>query len=228
MIAGAGTGKTRTLVYRVAYLVESGLNPRNILLLTFSRRAARQMMKRASGILDNRCLNVSGGTFHAFANNVLRQFSHHIGFEKGFTIADRADAEDMIGSIRAEIGVAKKDKRTPLKKTICAVLSKGVNTGMSYEKIITRDYPQFIESLNLFCSLAEAYKSFELARGIMDYDDLLVNLKELLLNHHEIRRGLSWNSRFIMVDEYQDTNRLQAEIVSLLASEHENIRLCFR
>ena len=129
VIAGAGSGKTRTLIYRMARLVEDGATPEQVLLLTFTRKAAGEMLRRASHILDERCGHVSGGTFHSFANQVLRRYGKHVGFTENFTILDRKDAEDVAGFVRNQMGFYKKDKRFPRKDTIADIISKSTNKG---------------------------------------------------------------------------------------------------
>ena len=128
VIAGAGSGKTKTLVYRVARLIESGVAPESILLLTFTRRSAQEMLRRASGILDTRCDHVSGGTFHSFSNLILRRYGKSLGYSEQFTILDRSDSEDLINMIRKDMGFSKMDKRFPKKNTLLDILSKSVYT----------------------------------------------------------------------------------------------------
>ncbi|KAF0120443.1 MAG: DNA helicase II / ATP-dependent DNA helicase PcrA [bacterium] len=223
VIAGAGSGKTRTLVYRVARLVEEGIKPEHILLLTFTRKAAQEMLRRASEILDERCGKVSGGTFHSFANTILRRYANLIGFNNNFTILDRGDSEDVINLIRAQFGFHKKESRFPRKQAVTNVISKSINKGCSIEDVLIEDYPQFLENSNDLQKIYEEYKRYKKAKSIMDYDDLLIYLKILLQENDDIRAKLSNFYRFIMIDEYQDTNRLQANIARLLASEHQNI-----
>ncbi|HWO43114.1 MAG TPA: UvrD-helicase domain-containing protein, partial [Candidatus Eisenbacteria bacterium] len=127
IVAGAGTGKTRTLVFRVAHLVDIGVDPRSILLLTFTRRAAEEMLRRAAALIDNRCSQVAGGTFHSFANLVLRQFGPRIEIAPSFTIMDRSDSEDALQLLRAELGLSHKDKRFPRKQTVAEIFSMAVN-----------------------------------------------------------------------------------------------------
>jgi len=223
VIAGAGTGKTRTLVYRVAKLVESGINPESILLLTFTRRAANEMLRRASSILDERCSKVAGGTFHSFANTILRKYAGLIGFNTNFTILDNSDAEDAINVIRTQLGFHKKEKRFPKKATIRKVISKSINKSCTIELVVKEDYPQFIVNLSDLQKINEHYKQYKKAKSIMDYDDLLVYLKILLEENNVVRTRLSNFYKYILIDEYQDTNKLQARIACLLASEHQNI-----
>ncbi|HMO18352.1 MAG TPA: ATP-dependent helicase [Oligoflexia bacterium] len=222
-IAGAGSGKTRTLIYRVAYLIENGTPPENILLLTFTRKAANEMMRRASSLLDDRCRKIRGGTFHGFSNSILRRFAEEAGLEPNFNIIDRGDAEDLLNLVRTDTGVAKEDTRFPKKKTLLEVFSKSVNTGKSIHEILTIEYPQFEELSGTINKLYEDYQKVKRARAVLDYDDLLVELKLLLTCNKEVRARLSRELKYIMIDEYQDTNQLQADIGGLLASEHGNI-----
>lgn len=223
VIAGAGTGKTRTLIYRMAYMVENKIDPQSILLLTFTRKASEEMMRRASTILDERCKRVSGGTFHSFANSILRKYALYIGMPPNFTIVDRSDAEDIINIIRTEMGLNKKDRRFPRKKTILDMISKSINKCMPVDDIIFQYYSQYKEDINDILKVSEQYERFKKEKLVMDYDDLLINLKKLLENNDELRKKISNTYKYIMVDEYQDTNRLQAEITILLASEHHNV-----
>ncbi|MCH8054562.1 MAG: ATP-dependent helicase [Deltaproteobacteria bacterium] len=223
VIAGAGTGKTRTLVYRVAHLVEIGVDPRSILLLTFTRRAAEEMLRRASLLNDNRCAKVAGGTFHSFANGILRQYGRKIGLSPAFTIMDRPDSEDVIQLLRTEMGLNTKERRFPRKHTVAEIYSMALNKQWTIPDLIERDYPHLYDSLEELLQLYERYVEYKSGKTLLDYDDLLIKLKELLSDHEEVRRRLSDTYRFIMVDEYQDTNHLQARIIRLLAATHDNV-----
>lgn len=223
VIAGAGTGKTRALVYRVARLIETGVDPRSILLLTFTRRAAEEMLRRASLLIDSRCAKVAGGTFHSFANSILRHYGRKIDLSPAFTIMDRPDSEDVIQLMRTEMGLNTKEKRFPRKQTVAEIYSMALNKQRTIPDLIERDYPHLYDWLEDLLKLYERYVDYKKNKSLLDYDDLLINLKELLAGHEEVRRRLSETYRFIMVDEYQDTNRLQAEIVRLLAATHDNI-----
>ena len=223
IIAGAGTGKTRTLVHRVAHLIEIGVDPRSILLLTFTRRAAEEMLRRASLLIDNRCSHVAGGTFHSFANLALREYGRRIGLSPSFTIMDRADGEDAIQLLRAEMGLNNKDKRFPRKQTVAEIFSMALNKQQTILELIERDYAHLYESLDDLLRLYERYVQYKASKTLLDYDDLLTRLKDLLADHEEVRRRLSEIYRFIMVDEYQDTNHLQARIIRLLAATHDNV-----
>jgi DNA helicase-2/ATP-dependent DNA helicase PcrA len=223
VVAGAGTGKTRTLVFRVARLVESGVDPANILLLTFTRKAAAEMLRRASLLLDGRCERVAGGTFHSFANTVLRRYGAALALKTNFTILDRTDTEDVINLLRAEMGLDKKDKRFPRKQAIAEMYSMAVNKSVPLAELIEEQYRHLAEHLSDLLELAARYGVYKNERQLLDYDDLLVKLRELLSTSVDARQRLSRWHRHIMVDEYQDTNKLQAEIVRLLAAEHDNV-----
>ncbi|HEY7316240.1 MAG TPA: ATP-dependent helicase [Candidatus Binatia bacterium] len=223
IIAGAGTGKTRTLVYRVAHLIDSGVDPRSILLLTFTRRAAEEMLRRASLLIDSRCTQVAGGTFHSFANLVLRQFGQRGGLSPSFSIMDRSDSEDAIQLLRTEMGLSSKDKRFPRKQTVAEIFSMAVNKQTTVPDLLEREYPHLYDSLDELLRLYERYTDYKATKALLDYDDLLTKLKDLLQNQEAVRRRLSQIYQFIMVDEYQDTNYLQAQIVRLLAATHDNV-----
>lgn len=223
IIAGAGSGKTRTLVYRVAFLVENGVKPESILLLTFTRKAAQEMMKRASSILDERCNKIAGGTFHSFANNILRRYAKKLKYSNNFTIIDRADSESLIGYIISNMGLNKKERRFPRKKTIMSILSKSINTRYTIHDILKEDYTQFIDDEKDILTVGKNYTIGKKYRNLMDYDDLLINMVKLLEENEQIRKKISNTYRYVMIDEYQDTNHIQALYASLIASEHENI-----
>ena len=223
VIAGAGTGKTRTIVYRVAYLVELGVKPDHILLLTFTRKAAQEMLRKAAILLDSRCENISGGTFHSFANNTLRKYASLIGYETNFTILDQSDAEDVLSLIRTRLKYDTKEKRFPRKEAIYDLYSRALNTLTPMKEILAVDYPQYLELESDIQKLHQAYESYKKQHNLMDYDDLLVNLARLMRENEVVRGTLSDRYKYIMVDEYQDTNKVQAEIIALLAFNHKNV-----
>ena len=223
VIAGAGSGKTRVLVYRVAYLVERGVRPEEILLLTFTRKAAGEMLRRASLILDERCNKVSGGTFHSFANLILRKYAPVLGLSCNFSILDRADSEDALNLIRTRLGFSNLHRRFPRKKALLEVISKGLNKSEKIEKVLEVEYPQFVEWADEIKKLRDGYSDYKRSRSLLDYDDLLVYLKKLLSEYDEVRLALAKRYRYIMIDEYQDTNKLQAYIACGLALESKNI-----
>jgi DNA helicase II / ATP-dependent DNA helicase PcrA len=223
IIAGAGTGKTRTITYRVAYLVELGVKPESILLLTFTRRAAQEMLRRSTILLDSRCEKVSGGTFHSFANTILRQYAPLIGFEPSFTILDQGDAEDVVNLLRTQMKLDTRERRFPRKQTLFDIFSKSVNTMIPIPAIIKEEYPHFEQHLEAILVLLAAYGQYKTKHNLMDYDDLLIHLRRLLEEQGGVRAALGDRYRYMMVDEYQDTNRIQAEIVRLLSLRHKNV-----
>jgi len=223
IIAGAGSGKTRTLVYRVARLVELGVAPEAVLLLTFTRKAAEVMLRRAAAMTDDRCRNVSGGTFHHFANLILRRYAGRVGFTPGFTILDRPDSEDILNLLRSSLGVSAKDGRLPRKDTVGDIISKAANKLKPLEEVVLEEYPHLRQHLGWFQELERLYGAYKRERNLMDYDDLLLNLRALLTHQEPVRIELGERYRFVMVDEYQDTNRIQADVVRLLASRHDNV-----
>jgi ATP-dependent DNA helicase UvrD/PcrA len=223
IVAGAGTGKTRTLVYRVAHLIDIGVDPRSILLLTFTRRAAEEMLRRASLLIDSRCNQVAGGTFHSFANLVLREFGRRIDLSPSFTIMDRPDSEDAIQLLRTEMGLNYKDRRFPRKQTVAEIFSMSVNKQITMADLLEREYPHLYDSLDDLLQLYERYAEYKKTKTLLDYDDLLTKLRDLLAQQENARQRLSHIYQFIMVDEYQDTNHLQAQIIRLLAATHNNV-----
>ncbi|MGD0383623.1 MAG: ATP-dependent helicase [Thermoguttaceae bacterium] len=227
IVAGAGTGKTATLVHRVAWLIANGRDPGRILLLTFTRRAAAEMLRRADTLLGQlaasdkslseiKISRVWGGTFHAIATRLLRRYGKSIGLPPEFTIHDRTDSEDLMNVVRTELNLAKTDKRFPKKGTCMAIYSRSVNARQKLDKILTAAFPwckQWSEELK---RLFQAYVDRKEAGGIMDYDDLLLYWQALLADEHT---GEAIRKMFdcVLVDEYQDTNALQADIIYLLS-----------
>jgi len=223
IIAGAGTGKTRTLVYRVSRLVEIGYDPKSIVLLTFTRKAASEMMNRASILLDNRCSKIQGGTFHSFANLTLRKYAQAAGLESSFTILDQGDSEDVINLIRSQAGLISKEKRFPNKETLFKVYSLSVNTGRTVEEIIIENYPHFEDQLDKILGIQKVYTEYKRKNNLLDYDDLLVYHRNFLTELSPAAKSFLSTLNFIMVDEYQDTNKLQAEVVKGLAQLKNNV-----
>ncbi|HYJ46145.1 MAG TPA: UvrD-helicase domain-containing protein, partial [Pyrinomonadaceae bacterium] len=223
IVAGAGTGKTRTLVYRVARLVETGVRPESVLLLTFTRRAATSMLARAAALADARCQRVSGGTFHSMAHSVLRKYPELAGVQRSFSILDSSDTEDLIDLLRRQLKITGKERRFPRKRTICAIFSMAANKLLSLEEVLKRYYPQFARERKELEQLYKAFDDYKRERGMLTYDDLLVRLREALEESSELCERLSEQYRYIMVDEYQDTNRLQAQIVRLMTATHDNV-----
>ena len=223
VIAGAGSGKTRTLVYRVAYLIDSGVDPSNILLLTFTRKSAQEMLQRAGELIGVRSERVCGGTFHSVANMLLRRYGRAIGLEPGFTILDRSDAEDLIALVRSQLALNEKDKRFPRKGTIAEIFSKSENTLRTLDDIVIEEFSHFADHVESLLQLQTGYRTAKRQRQLVDYDDLLVLLRQLLVQDAHAREAISRLYRYILVDEYQDTNRLQADVIRNLAASHQNV-----
>lgn len=222
IIAGAGSGKTRTLTYKVARLIEDGVSPENILLLTFTRRAAREMISRAENILGAGLGKITGGTFHSFANMILRRYTRFADLKNNFTVIDRSDAEDVVNHIRGKI-IDKKEKRFPKKSTILDIYSKTINKDIPLDAIVKKEYKQFEHCTEKLIEIANAYNNYKKERSMLDYDDLLLYLKALLMSNEEVRKQISLKYKYVLIDEYQDTNSIQAQIVRLIASEHNNV-----
>ena len=223
VIAGAGTGKTRTLVYRVAYLVERGIPPENIVLLTFTRRSASEMLSRASTVLDGRCNRVRGGTFHAFCLTLLKEHAALIGIPSNFTILDASDDADVIDVLRTSKRLNKGDRRFPRKGTLQSMYSASVNRDLPIEEILAAQYPHFLGHMEAIQDLQHDYEQYKKQHGLVNFDDLLRYTVVLLEEHETARQHISAGCRHILVDEYQDTNRLQARLVELLSSVHRNV-----
>ena len=223
VVAGAGSGKTRTLTYRVARLVEDGVDPKTILLLTFTRKASAEMISRASQLLDHRCRQVSGGTFHSYAYGILQRYSVKIGFPQGFTIIDRSDSEDLIALARKEVVASKDSRLLPRKSTMATMFSRAVNKGLSIEDVVYLDYSHFGGQINQIRDIQLTYTRQKQAHHFCDYDDLLVLMRRLLQVDEGVRHRLTEQYAYILVDEYQDTNAIQGDIIQLLAGEKRNV-----
>lgn len=222
-IAGAGSGKTRTLIYRVARMIESGINPTRILLLTFTRKAARSMLDRVADLIGGEGRQVAGGTYHSFAAVMLRRYGHHIGIPAGFSILDESDSSDIVNLIRSEMGLNKKETRFPVKATITQLFSKAHNLEKSVADIVQSFYSQFNEHIEALEALHETFSAYKLKNALLDYDDLLIYLHRLLKESEEARAAITSQYSYIMADEYQDTNAVQARITLLLGGKSNNV-----
>jgi DNA helicase II / ATP-dependent DNA helicase PcrA len=223
-IAGAGSGKTRVIVHRVSYLIEKGVDPQSILLLTFTRKAAREMLDRVEKLLhDKNVANVSGGTFHSFANYVLRKYANLLRIPVNFTLIDTADSEDIIDLIRTELKFNTKDKKFPKKSRVYEIISYSRNRKSTIKDIILSQYTgleDYIRDIELIFSGYTRYKQLS---HIFDFDDLMDVLNDSLKNNIKFREILQNCYQYIMVDEFQDTNAVQNEIVHSLAGLHRRI-----
>ncbi len=223
VIAGAGTGKTRTLVHRVAWLVEQGQDPEGILLLTFTRRAAEEMLERARG-LHPACALAGGGTFHSLAHRLLRRHGGLLGLEGGFTVMDQADCQQMLKTAVEDLGLKERgDRRFPKPATLAGLISKSRNLELSLEDTVESQAPHLLAYLEDIRSAARAFQEAKRRYGLLDFDDLLFFCEELLRDHRDLRHRLQETWRHLLVDEYQDTNAVQARLVELLAGPEKNV-----
>jgi DNA helicase II / ATP-dependent DNA helicase PcrA len=223
VIAGAGSGKTRTLTYRVAYLLEHGIPPEKIVLLTFTNKAAKEMMRRVSDLLGQEMSNLWGGTFHSIGNRILRQHAPLLGYQRDFTIMDREDSKHLITTCVAESDIDIKATRFPKAEVLVEIFSLACNTLKSVDEIIAEQYGHFIHLAQSINGLLTSYVNRKRSANAMDFDDLLVLWLQLLREHSTVREHYQRRFEFILVDEYQDTNKLQAELIDTLAERHKNV-----
>ena len=222
VIAGAGSGKTRTLTYRVAWLLENGVKPWNILLLTFTNKASREMTGRVSELLGPDAEGIWGGTFHSIGNRILRRHAETIGFRPGFSILYREDQTDLLKSVANDAGVPR-DKRFPKPDVLAELFSLSSNTGEPLEQVVHDRFGYFEGITDAIVSVRSAYERRKCAANAMDFDDLLIRTNQLLREHPEVGEHYREQFRHVLVDEYQDTNLVQADLVDLLGSKHGNV-----
>lgn len=222
-IAGAGSGKTRTIIYRVARMIESGIPSESILLLTYTRKAARNMLDSVSELLGAEVGKVTGGTYHSFATKILRQYGSYLNLSPSFSIIDEADSADIINLIRVELGFNSKETRFPQKKTISKIFSAAVNLEKTIAEIVTESHNHFEEHTDALTSIFNTYQTYKRENQLLGYDDLLAYLYELLARHSDARALINRKYQYVMADEYQDTNAVQARITMLLGGENNNI-----
>ena len=223
VIAGAGSGKTRTLTYRVAYLLENGIDPRNILLLTFTNKAAREMLNRVANLLPVDASGLWGGTFHSVGNRILRRHGTALGYSSGFTIMDREDQKDLINTVVASAGIDPKEIRFPKGDVLAEIFSFVVNTEMPLEALLAEKFPYFLPLLDKIQDVRDRYEKKKKATNSVDFDDLLQKTLLMFQQHERIAEIYRRQFQFILVDEYQDTNKIQADLVDLLARDHRNL-----
>src|SRR5204862_239032 len=223
VIAGAGSGKTRTLTYRVAYLLENGIDPRNILLLTFTNKAAREMLGRVANLLPVDAGGLWGGTFHSIGNRILRRHGTALGYSSGFTIMDREDQKDLIDAVVTSAGIDPKEIRFPKGDVLAEIFSFVVNTEKPIEELLAEKFPYFLPLLDKIQDVRERYEKKKKATNSMDFDDLLQKTLSLFQQHERIAEIYRRQFQFVLVDEYQDTNKIQADLVDLLARDHHNV-----
>jgi len=223
VVAGAGSGKTRALTYRLAWLVRNGVDPSRILLVTFTNRAAREMLSRVEVLVQQKTRDIWGGTFHHIANRILRQHGKVLGISPDFTILDREDSRDLIAACVHDAGVDTHKRRFPRKAVLASISSFVQNTLEPLEKILAKRYPMFIKETAEIENVLVMYANRKMKRQLLDFDDLLSARLRLLTEHEDIRAALANQFLYVLVDEYQDTNAIQGAIVDLLASKHRNL-----
>ena len=223
VLAGAGSGKTRTLIYRLAYLLERGVSPKNILLMTFTNKAAREMQDRTEMLLKYRPKGLWSGTFHHVGNRSLRMYAPDMGYKRDFGILDQHDSQDLIKACMKKIGSRAKEERFPKPSVIQSIISFAANTKSSIGDVLEEKYPYFGKFSKEIEDIKELYNTKKKESSNMDYDDLLSKWKLLLETVPSARKRFTEQFQYIMVDEYQDTNFLQADIVDILAEHHKNV-----
>ena len=223
VIAGAGSGKTRTLTYRVAYLLEQGIPADRILLLTFTNQAAGEMMRRVSNLLGHELRALWGGTFHSIGARILRLHADILGYRRDFTILDRDDAKDLIKACITDAKIVTKGTHFPKLDVLNEIFSLAGNTHKSVQELVAGQFEFFSGFADQIAALAKAYTARKRATNAMDFDDLLVLWLKLLQDHPEICEHYQRRFQFILVDEYQDTNKLQGDLIDLLAARHHNV-----
>lgn len=224
VVAGAGTGKTRAITYRVAYLIEHGVSPQNILLATFTNRAAREMLRRVGELTGSQNVHRTwGGTFHRIANMMLRRHASVLGYDANYSILDSDDAREFINVCVDELGIDTTKKRFPKAEVLQSIISFANNTDTLIADVIVAQYPYFHTVSDHVKRVEMAYQTRKHERNVMDYDDLLLNAKRLLVEHKDVHDLYAEQFQHILVDEYQDTNKLQAELIDLLGDKHRNV-----
>jgi len=223
VLAGAGTGKTRTLTYRAAALIDRGLDPTRLLLLTFTNRASREMAERIAQLVPNGGADIWIGTFHRIAARILRRHADRLGYASGFGILGSEDAKDLATSVLAEVVQTVDGRRFPKAELLLSLLSAALNTDTPLQHVLTTRAPQFLSHLPKIDLVLTAYLQRKVELNVMDYDDLLVNLRLLLTDHDDVRAQYQAQFEHLLVDEYQDTNRLQAAIVQLMTGPQRNV-----
>ncbi|MBU4422053.1 ATP-dependent helicase [Candidatus Parcubacteria bacterium] len=223
VLAGAGSGKTRTIIYRLAHLLEKGIEPKNICLVTFTNKAAKEMISRAEALLGYRPKGLVGGTFHHLANFLLRRYGKRIGLEPNFTIIDEDDKKSLLKSSITEAGVDTKKRRFPSPAVLKGLFSFCKNSRSPLEQVLEIKNPKFLEIKSEIEDVRQIFERKKKDGNMVDFDDLLVLTLNLLETQEDVRKGLAYNFKYVLVDEYQDTNPVQAAILYHLASHHKNI-----
>ena len=223
VLAGAGSGKTRTLTYRVAWLLDNGVEPESILLLTFTNKAAREMLARVQALLPLETRSIWGGTFHSIGNRLLRRHAVEIGYRPGFSIMDREDQEDLLAAVVANSEIDTQQIRFPTAEVLGDLFSFALNTSQPLAGVIADRYRRFQPLTQQIEWVWRKYEERKRASNAMDFDDLLVKTVGLLKRNPGVAEYYQRHFQFILVDEYQDTNRLQSDFIDLLAAHHQSV-----
>ncbi len=223
VIAGAGAGKTRTLIYRVAFLLEQGVPPERILLLTFTNKAAKEMMHRVSDVLGGDISPLWGGTFHSIGSRILRQHADRLGYRPDFTILDREDTNDLLKACLDDAEIDVKATRFPKASVLADIFSLAANMDQPVAQITAEMFSYFVGLVSDIELIHQHFAARKRRTNVMDFDDLLVLWLKLLRDHEDLRDQYQRRFQFILVDEYQDTNQLQCDLIDLLAARHRNV-----
>lgn len=233
VLAGAGSGKTRTITYRVAYLLEQGVKPENILLVTFTNKAAREMIERVEILVGSNPTPPSptrggsllpwSGTFHHIGYRILKKYAEVLGYKNNFSVLDTDDSLELIKLCLKAEGIDRKEKRFPSPKVLQSIISFARNAEMTMGDVLDLKYENFLPISDTLVRIADDYRKRKQEANVMDFDDLLVNLYLLFLKNPEVKNRYAEQFQYILVDEYQDTNKVQASIIELLASKHRNL-----
>ena len=223
VIAGAGSGKTRTLTYRVAYLLDNGISAENILLLTFTNKAAREMLDRVEDLVPFDTTSIWGGTFHSVGNRILRRHSEKVGLTRSFSIMDREDQKDLMSACIASSGVNTKEVRFPKPELLATMFSLSENTGESMQDILEYRYPYFLDLKTPINKVRKEYQKRKIETNSADFDDLLILAVKILEENKDLLELYQNQFQFVLVDEYQDTNEVQSPLLSLLSGKHQNL-----
>ncbi|HAL50447.1 MAG: UvrD/REP helicase [Candidatus Uhrbacteria bacterium GW2011_GWD1_41_16] len=223
VLAGAGSGKTRTITYRVAWLLEHGVSPDHILLLTFTNKASREMIGRVNQLLGDSSSGIWAGTFHSVANRILRMYARKLGFEPNFSILDQEDSRDLISLCLKELAIDTKNRRFPSPSILQELFSYSRNKGLEVSEVVELRHARFLHLVRDIEEVGQAYERLKKAQNSMDFDDLLLKLLNLLEQNEDVRLCLATQFQYVLVDEFQDTNVIQARIVQWLSNAHRNL-----
>ena len=206
VLAGAGSGKTRTITYRVAYLLEKGVDPKNILLVTFTNKAAHEMIRRVQELTQGEITLPWSGTFHHIGYRILKKYAQVLGFQNNFSVLDSEDSRDMIKSCIKQEGIDRTQRRFPSPNVVQSIISYARNAEMTIHDVLELQHEQWINFEDILVSIAQEYTKRKKSANVMDFDDLLVYFHLLLLKSEDVRNKYAQQFLYVLVDEYQDTN----------------------